>query len=144
MNQNMQTNSHTDHFDFNLFNYKFHNLQSVPGRRIKVGQNQRGELFLPGFRRYPFMDLLAGGGIGNVAVRCATDVNLMNHSQELLGFRRVSGGRVIRHTVQPTMPKNHEGTSVFNHCNLANEWIGRENVVLTHNDSKNMHESIWK
>jgi len=31
----------------------------------------------------------------------------MNLGKELLGFWRVSGGRVIRHAVQPTVPENN-------------------------------------
>lgn len=51
------------------------------------------------------MNLLAGGGIRNIAVERATEVNLMNLGQELLGLWRVGGGGVISHAVQPTMPE---------------------------------------
>lgn len=51
------------------------------------------------------MDLPAGGGIRNIAVQRATEVNLMNLSQEFLRLRRVSSGRVISYAVQPTMPE---------------------------------------
>lgn len=51
------------------------------------------------------MDLLAGGGVGHVLVGGAAHVELVNLSQELLGLRRVCGGRVVCHAVEPAVPE---------------------------------------
>lgn len=55
------------------------------------------------------MDLLAGGGVGDVLLRGAANVELVDLSQELLGLRRVCGGGVVCHAVQPAMPEEPAG-----------------------------------
>jgi len=50
------------------------------------------------------VDLLFGGGEGHVLLGGAAHVDLVPVGQELPWLRRVGGGRVVRHTVQPAMP----------------------------------------
>lgn len=51
------------------------------------------------------MDLLACGGVGHILLRRGTNVDLVDLSQELLGLRRVCGGGVVCHAVQPAVPE---------------------------------------
>lgn len=51
------------------------------------------------------MDLLAGGGVRHILLRRAAHVDLVDLSQELLGFWRMRGGGVICYRVQPAMPE---------------------------------------
>lgn len=53
----------------------------------------------------PLVDLLAGGGVWHILLRGAAHVDLVELSQELLGFWRMCGRGVIGHTVQPAMPE---------------------------------------
>lgn len=58
-----------------------------------------------GFGGNPLVDLLAGGGVWHVLLRGAAHIELVDLSQELLGLRRMCGGGVFGHTVQPAMPE---------------------------------------
>lgn len=51
------------------------------------------------------MDLLAGGGVRHILLCGAANVDLMDLSQELLGFWWMCGGGVISDGVQPAMPE---------------------------------------
>lgn len=57
----------------------------------------------------PLVDLLAGGGVRHILLRGAAHVDLVDLSQELLGFWRMCGGGVICYAVQPAMPEQQIG-----------------------------------
>jgi len=67
------------------------------------------------------VDLLLGGGEGNVALRVGAHVELMDLRQELPGHRRVCGGGVLRHAVQPAVPEEslNDKSGHFFLCSLC-------------------------
>lgn len=51
------------------------------------------------------MDLLAGGGVGYILLRSATDIDLVDIGQKLLRLQWMCGGGVVGHAVKPAMPE---------------------------------------
>lgn len=85
-------------FIFAFNTYK--NLEFTAGKW--KGQSSLGS----GFGGDPLLDLLAGGGVGDVLLRGGAHVELVDLGEELLGFERMCGGRVVRYTVKPAMPEH--------------------------------------
>lgn len=86
--------------DFILVSNTDENLEFT--NRKRNGRSSLGS----GFWGNPLVDLLAGGGVGDVLLRGGGQVELVDLVDELLGWERMCGGRFVRHTMKPAMPEH--------------------------------------